>query len=91
MLEAQNLAARRGFTQLFKGLSFRVGAGEALEVTGANGTGKTTLLRVLAGLTAPAAGEVRWKERTAPPFDPELRADLLYAGHSAALKDELTA
>jgi ABC-type transport system involved in cytochrome c biogenesis ATPase subunit len=49
MLEAQNLAARRGQARLFSGLSFRVGAGEALVVTGANGTGKTTLLRMLAG------------------------------------------
>ena len=49
MLEAQKLAARRGFATLFSGLSFRVDAGEALVITGANGTGKTTLLRIIAG------------------------------------------
>jgi len=91
MLEAQNLAARRGLAQLFSGLSFRVGAGEALVVTGANGTGKTTLLRMLAGLSAPAAGEIRWNGTPAVPFDPALRAALAFAGHLPALKDELTA
>ena len=91
MLEAQNLAARRGFAKLFSGLSFRVDAGEALVVTGANGTGKTTLLRMLAGLSAPAAGEIRWNGAPAGPFDPALRSALAFAGHLPSLKDELTA
>ncbi len=75
MLEAHNLAARRGLARLFSGLSFRVGPGEALVVTGANGTGKTTLLRMLAGLSTPTEGEIRWNgtprhrsiRRCAPP------------------------
>ena len=91
MLEAQKLAARRGFSKLFAGLSFRVGAGEALFVTGANGTGKTTLLRALAGLSAPIAGEIRWQGQRVTPFGPELRAAVAYSGHLPALKDELTA
>jgi len=91
MLEAQKLAARRGLAKLFTGLSFRVGAGEALVVTGANGTGKTTLLRMLAGLSAPSAGEIRWNGQTTAPFDPVLRAALAFTGHLPALKDELTA
>jgi heme exporter protein A len=91
MLEAQNLAARRGCSQLFSGLSFRVAAGEVLVVTGANGTGKTTLLRTLAGLTAPSEGEIRWNGKLQLPFAPELRRALAFAGHAPALKDELTA
>lgn len=91
MLEVQKLAARRGFSRLFAGLSFGVGPGEAMVVTGANGTGKTTLLRMLAGLTTPEAGEIRWNGRPAPPFDPALRAAVAFAGHLPALKDELTA
>jgi heme exporter protein A len=91
MLEALDLAARRGFALLFSGLSFNVGSGQALVVTGANGTGKTTLLRMLAGLTAPAEGEIRWNGKHVQPFDAALRSELAFAGHLPALKDELTA
>ncbi len=91
MLEAQKLAARRGFSKLFTGLSFRVGAGEALVVTGANGTGKTTLLRMLAGLAAPESGEVRWQGKKVGPLDATLRASIAFSGHLPSLKDELTA
>jgi len=76
-LSATNLACRRGDRLLFRGLSFALEAGEALHVTGANGTGKTTLIRTLAGLTTPFAGSV---ERTSavgllderPALDPDL-------------------
>ncbi|MCK0129037.1 heme ABC exporter ATP-binding protein CcmA [Erythrobacter sp. F6033] len=57
-LVANKLACRRGDRLLFRGLSFELGVGEALHITGANGTGKTTLIRALAGLTTPYAGEV---------------------------------
>jgi len=91
MLEAHDLAARRGFSLLFTGLSFRVDSGQALVVTGANGTGKTTLLRMLAGLSAPSEGEVRWNGVAMAPFSAAMRAILAFAGHLPALKDELTA
>ena len=91
MLEARDLAARRGFARLFAGLSFVVEAGQALVVTGANGTGKTTLLRMLAGLSAPAAGDILWNGRKVKPFAATLRSVMAFAGHHTALKDELTA
>lgn len=91
MLEVHNLSAERGATRLFSDLSFKVGAGEALIITGANGTGKTTLLRMLAGLSAPAGGEIRWCGQTIKLFDLRLRGAVAFAGHQIALKDELTA
>ena len=91
MLEAHDLAGQRGGTELFRGLSFRVDGGHGLVVTGRNGSGKTTLLRMLAGLTAPAQGELRWLGTPVRPFARALRAAVLYAGHPAALKDELSA
>jgi heme exporter protein A len=57
-LTVQDLACRRGDRLLFRGLSFALAAGEALQVRGANGTGKSSLLRILAGLLRPFEGTV---------------------------------
>src|SRR3982751_3187054 len=90
-LEAERLAARRGFVTLFSDVGLCVREGECIVVGGANGSGKTTLLRMLAGLTEPAEGEIRWRQRAVRPFDPQLRDAVAFNGHLAALKDELTA
>ena len=91
MLEAHDLAARRGHSTLFSGVSFRLAQGRVLTLTGPNGSGKTTLLRILAGLTAPWSGTVRWQDQPIAPFAPRIRQDALLAGHVPGLKDELTA
>ena len=91
MLEAIDLECGRGGRTLFRGLSFTLGAGEALRIAGANGSGKTSLLRILCGLAAPAAGEVRWKGEPARALREEYSAQLVYLGHAPAVKDELTA
>jgi heme exporter protein A len=90
VLDAQQLAARRGYATLFTGVTFRVQAGETLLVSGPNGSGKTTLLRMTAGLTAPAEGELRWQGDAVRPFDARLRRAVAFNGHLPALKDELT-
>lgn len=90
MLEAERLAAQRGYATLFANVRFEVRRGEALVVTGPNGSGKTTLLRIVAGLTAPAEGEIRWQGAAMRPFDARLREVVAFNGHLAALKDELT-
>jgi heme exporter protein A len=91
MLTAHHLSCVRGERPLFSGLDFEVGAGEWLHVRGANGSGKTSLLRLLAGLAAPAAGEIRWCGRSTSEDGQAFRHDLLFLGHHGAVKEELTA
>jgi heme exporter protein A len=76
--------------KLFSGLSLALGAGESLRVAGANGSGKTSLLRVLCGLLPPDAGEVRWQGERIRSLREEYARQLVYLGHAPAVKDELT-
>lgn len=90
MLEAANLDCARGSRTLFSGVGFSLAPGALLRVTGANGRGKTTLLRALCGLFLPMAGEVRWKGENIRVLREEYWSQLLYLGHTNALKDDLT-
>lgn len=87
MLAAAGLGCQRGDAMLFRDLSFKVEAGQALLVRGANGSGKTSLLRILAGLATPVAGGVSWTGATDAAAR---RAVTAYQGHVPALKDDLT-
>src|SRR5262252_3540179 len=91
MLEVENLACVRGTRRLFKDLNFSTQEGELVELRGPNGSGKTSLLRILCGLATPAAGEVRWQGQNIRSLGEEYRAQLVYLGHQNAVKDELTA
>jgi len=73
-----SLAARRGERLLFRGLRLTLAPGQALWLRGRNGGGKTTLLRLLAGLGAPDAGEIE-------------RCEALFVGHANAMNDDLRA
>ena len=90
-LQAVGLAVGRGQAPLFSGLDLRVEPGQAVHVRGANGRGKTSLLRVLCGLSRPWSGEVRWCGKGVDHRHDAFRADVLYIGHQASLKDELSA
>jgi heme exporter protein A len=81
----------RGERRLFADVSLDLGAGEVLRVSGANSTGKTSLLRMLCGLLAPEQGEVRWRGEPIGGMREEFWRDLVYIGHANALKDELSA
>jgi heme exporter protein A len=91
MLEVSNLACTRGDRTLFRGVSFTINAGALLYVAGANGSGKTSLLRILCGLGAPDAGEVRWRGEAIRALRELYWRDVVYLGHANALKDDLSA
>ena len=91
MLEARRLECTRGEKKLFRDLSFKLGRGQLLRVAGANGSGKTSLLRIMCGLVAPSAGELRWKGQSIRTEREEYSRNLVFIGHLNALKDDLTA
>lgn len=89
-LAAEGLACWRGGRTVFEGLSFALAPGAALILRGPNGSGKTSLLRLIAGLLKPAAGRLLWGGADVAE-DPEAhRARLHYVGHLDAVKTALT-
>jgi heme exporter protein A len=91
VLEASGLDCERGGRTLFRELSISLKGGELVRVAGPNGSGKTSLLRILCGLLTPSAGEVRWKDEPIRSLKEEYARHLVYLGHAPAVKDELTA
>ena len=90
-LTVEKLACMRGDRKLFDGLSFRVTAGQALAVEGANGAGKTSLLRMIAGFLAPAAGRIVLKSAEGESAEAEERGKSIgWLGHQDGLKPQLT-
>jgi len=90
VLEAEGLAAWRGERLVFERVSFTVPAGGALLLTGPNGTGKSTLLRLLAGLVPLAAGRLLWEGANALADLSEHAGRVAYVGHLDAIKPGLT-
>ncbi len=78
MLAVTELSFERYFERVFEPVSFELGSGSLLLITGSNGCGKTTLLRLLAGLLEPSEGRIRKKDQP------------LYSGHFPAIKDDLS-
>ncbi|HOB46904.1 MAG TPA: cytochrome c biogenesis heme-transporting ATPase CcmA [Zoogloea sp.] len=91
MLRVHGLACDRGDRRLFSAVDFSVAAGEWLQIEGANGAGKTSLLRILAGLAPAAEGHIEWEGRPVAEQRDEFHARLLYLGHAATIKEDLSA
>lgn len=91
MLTVNDLACVRGDRRLFAGLSFCLEPASWIHLTGENGVGKTSLMRMLVGLAPIETGEIRWKGTTIGALGDDYRRAITYLGHHNALKEELTA
>ncbi|MGX9463174.1 cytochrome c biogenesis heme-transporting ATPase CcmA [Shewanella sp. A14] len=91
LLSANELTCIREERILFDGLSFNINSGDIVQIEGPNGAGKTSLLRIIAGLSRPYAGEVEYLGEDITRCRDEFNHDLLYLGHLAGVKSELTA
>ena len=90
LLTLDSVACTRGTRRLFSGITQSVTPGALLRVQGSNGAGKTSLLRMLCGLLAPTEGSVLWRGEKLGARRDVFGRDLVYLGHAAALKDELS-
>lgn len=91
LLEVRAVNLWRGEQHLLRNLSFEINGGELLQVVGPNGIGKSSLLRVIAGLLPAESGEVYWQGENVSRRRTEFCSALAYLGHLNALKNDLTA
>lgn len=87
-LIVKNLSCERGYNLLFDNLSLVVNSGDILHITGTNGSGKTSLLKILAGINTPEQGSVYLDEN--PVKSERYQQDTIYLGHLNALVSELS-
>ncbi|SEN63969.1 cytochrome c biogenesis heme-transporting ATPase CcmA [Nitrosomonas marina] len=91
MFQGTNLACVRGDRKLFESISFKLEAGGLMQVNGPNGSGKTSLLRILCGLSSPGMGIISWNDVAIGTLGSEYFRELTYIGHLSGTKDDLTA
>ena len=86
-LIVSDLTCQRGYNELFINLSFELNSGEILKISGANGSGKTSLLKILAGLNSSESGKLSINNNKVGSYD--YQSDIFYLGHLPALSPEL--
>ena len=89
-LHIQSISCSRGYRDLFSGLDFQLNPGQVLRVEGKNGSGKTSLLRIMSGLAQPLQGDVLWQGRKIHHPESDYFENLLFIGHRAGIKMELS-
>ncbi|MFI4963003.1 MAG: cytochrome c biogenesis heme-transporting ATPase CcmA [Legionellales bacterium] len=89
-LTIERLVCSQQQRMLFKPLNFSVSNEQIILLHGANGVGKTTCLRTLAGLIAPERGKISWQQRLLKPYDREYLLQMAYIGHQSGIKSVLT-
>lgn len=80
----------RGDRRLFRDVSFSITPGTLLQLTGPNGSGKTSLLRIISGLMTPERGEIRWQGANIRSLAEEYSRSITYIGHRNGVKEELS-
>ncbi|HXH55652.1 MAG TPA: cytochrome c biogenesis heme-transporting ATPase CcmA [Gammaproteobacteria bacterium] len=90
MLKVNSLSGEWDSRVLFSGLTFEVAPGSALIVSGANGAGKSSLLKILTSLSLPSSGNIRWQDQLFKAGDPDVLSQLLYIGHKIGVQPALT-
>jgi heme exporter protein A len=91
MLEGRDIECMRGDRVLFSDVNFALEPGALLRIAGANGSGKTSLLRIVCGLAVPTLGEVVWRGENVRRLREDYWKDVAYIAHASAVKDDLTA
>ena len=86
-LIVNDLSCQRGYNELFSNLSFELSPSEILRISGANGSGKTSLLRIIAGISSGESGNVTFNNNNAGSI--AYQSDIFYLGHLPALSPEL--
>jgi heme exporter protein A len=89
VLEAHDLKCVKGSTELFSNVHLELQSGEALVVEGSNGSGKTSLLRILCGFNYPADGEITWNGESVEGHE-SYQQQISYIGHASGVKLDLT-
>lgn len=90
LLSTEDLECTRDDRLLFNGLSFQLDAGEVLQIEGPNGSGKTSLLRILSGLRRADAGNVKWQGGDIQHAREDYYSNMVYIGHLPCIKGDLT-
>ncbi len=91
MLEVNNIECVKGYEALFSGFNLRIKPAQIVQISGENGVGKTSLLRIISGLSYPAQGDVLWEGESIYKQPTPFQIQLAYLGHLNALKSGLTA